>query len=94
MICLGVQHSTAHTHVVQSKYISHFVMSPFISCFVLYPCIPSMSIGFVVFFLRMFPDIFQKSHSLQEQQEKASGLQIQSICRIIIKDLLSGAWSP
>lgn len=26
----------------------------------------------------------------QEQQEKAGGLQIQSICRIIIKDLLSG----
>ena len=42
----------------------------------------------------MSPDTFQKSHSLQEQQEKASGLQIQSICRIIIKDLLSGAWSP
>ena len=54
MICLGVQHSTAHTHVVQSKYISHFVMSPFISCFVLYSCIPSMSIGLIVFFKKVF----------------------------------------
>ena len=59
-MCIRDRHSTAHTHVVHSKYISHFVMSPFISCFVLYPCIPSMSIGFVVFFLKIVSRYFSK----------------------------------
>ena len=36
----------------------------------------------------LFPENFFVNG--QEQQEKASGLQIRSICRIIIKDLLSG----